>query len=261
MTLLRILTGAALATATGVWTARARLLSIVGSIVASGLGTLAVAAGDRWWPLLLGFFLPAAALSRWRRDAKHRRAGGVLDTTGPRTVTQVLANGGVFGVCALAEIVHPATGWAVAALGALSAAAADTWATEIGLAIGHPPRDIRTFRPVPPGTSGGVTLPGSLGMLAGAAAMGTVALLAGFDFWTTCAAAGGGVVGAFGDTLLGATIQGRAWCPACEALTERRIHGCGTATTPRHGWRFMTNDAVNAACTLLGAGAALLFAR
>ena len=57
---------------------------------------------------------------------------------------------------------------AAAALGALAASAADTWATEIGSLATRPPRSILTLRPVPAGTSGGVNLLGMLAMVAGA---------------------------------------------------------------------------------------------
>ena len=52
--------------------------------------------------------------------------------------------------------------------GALAAAAADTWATSIGSRSRSRPRLLVGWRPVPPGTSGGITLAGCAGALVGA---------------------------------------------------------------------------------------------
>jgi uncharacterized membrane protein len=142
-------------------------------------------------------------------------------------------------------------------MGALTAAASDTWATEVGIASGAIPWSWRSRGPVPPGTSGAVTLPGSLAMLAGALWMGTVAALAGFDLSAAVAGALGGVGGALCDTLLGATVQHRRWCPRCAALTERDTHSCGTRTVAHSGWRAMNNDLVNFLSTVAGAAIAV----
>ena len=112
-------------------------------------------------------------------------------------------------------------------LAALAAANADTWATEIGSALGGRPYDLRTGKPAPPGTSGAVSLPGTLAALAGAALIG---LFAGDGAgWGVVTAAGFG--GAFLDSLLGATVQAR-WP---DPLRPGRLHGAppGGAAGPR----------------------------
>jgi len=98
------------------------------------------------------------------------------------------------------------------ALAALAEAAADTVSSEVGQVIGGRPRMITTLRQVDPGTDGAVSLAGSLaGVLAAAivAVLGTLALQGDFAmFWVSCAAA---VFGLFFDSLLGATLERRAW--------------------------------------------------
>src|SRR5206468_12197817 len=82
---------------------------------------------------------------------------------GPRrTARQVVANGGVAAVAAVLG------SWPAAAA-AIAAAAADTWATEIGAFSPLPPRLITSGRRVTRGTSGGITVLGTLGRVAGAA--------------------------------------------------------------------------------------------
>lgn len=257
MTEARLLAIVALAGLAGVATWRFRMLSIVGSALAALLGVAALRAGDRWALLLLAFFLPATALSRWRRSAKARLTGGVLSPNATRTAIQVAANGGVFGLAALAAAAGVSSWPEIVGVAALSSAAADTWATEVGIGSGATPWSWRTRGPVPPGTSGAVTLPGTIAMCLGAAWMGTAAARAGFEPEAALLGALGGVGGALCDTLLGATVQHRRWCPRCEKLTERDVHDCHTPTVGRSGWRLMDNDAVNLLSTVAGAAIAL----
>ena len=256
MTEARLVASAVLAGLAGIATWRFRMLSIVGSALAAALGSVAVLAGNRWAVLLMAFFLPAIALSRWRRAAKARLAEGVLSPNATRTALQVAANGAVFGVAALAAVAG-APGWPeIVGVAALASAAADTWATEVGIGSGATPWSWRTRGPVPPGTSGAVTMPGTMAMCVGAAWMGTAAALAGFEAGVALVGALGGVGGALCDTLLGATVQHRRWCPRCEQLTERVVHDCHTPTVGQSGWRLMDNDLVNLVSTVVGAAIA-----
>jgi uncharacterized protein (TIGR00297 family) len=159
--------------------------------------------GWRGVVLLLAFFVSSNLLT-----TKHTR----------RNARQVVANGGVAALAALAG------SWAWFA-GALAAATADTWATEIGSHARTSPRLITNGTSVPAGTDGGMTLLGTLGGLAGAAMIAGVSFILGQRIPT--AVATGGVLGMLLDSLLGATLQGKV--------------------------RWMDNDAVNLAATLAGA--------
>ncbi|GJG85552.1 hypothetical protein tb265_07330 [Gemmatimonadetes bacterium T265] len=242
-----------------------------GSLVPSGaaaavaVGTVAMSAGWGWGALLIGFFGSSTALSRWRRDEKARRTGGVVAKGGARDAAQVLANGGAFAAAAAAGALAGrgprGAALAGAAAGALGAAAADTWATEVGTALGGAPRlvrgwDPRGWRPAPPGTSGAVTAEGTFGMLAGAAAVALAAGALGLGCAAAVGAFAGGVAGAAADTLLGAAAQERRWCDACGEATEQAVHArCGTPTRTTGGARGLDNDWVNVLCTLVGAAA------
>jgi uncharacterized protein (TIGR00297 family) len=155
-------------------------------------------------------------------------------------------------------VLSPSALWALGGVGALAGAAADTWATEIGTAVGGVPRTILGWRPVPAGTSGAVTVAGSVAMVAGACFIGTVAWLAGFDMRVAAAVSVGGIGGATADTILGATLQERRWCARCQVVTERRVHDCGRDTSRRGGWAGMDNDIVNLTSCVAGAVVALL---
>jgi uncharacterized membrane protein len=52
-------------------------------------------------------------------------------------------------------------------------------------------------------------------------------------------------------------VQSIYYCPTCQKETERHpLHTCGTATQPLRGWRWLDNDLVNFACSLMGAAVA-----
>ncbi len=180
---------------------------------------------------------------------------GVVEKGGARDAAQVLANGGVFALCALASALTPlpAASWlGAAALGALGAATADTWATEAGVLLGGTPRSLLGFASVPRGTSGAVSATGCVAMVAGAAFIAIVARSLGLTNLVPLVFAAG-IAGAMTDSLLGATLQERRWCASCEAATERRLHDCGAATSHAGGVRRLDNDLVNLAATMAGA--------
>ncbi len=255
----RAAAGLLLAAAVALVAWRGRALSWSGALAALLVGAASVAAGWSWGLLLLLYFALSVLLSRVRAAERERRTGDIVAKGGPRDAWQVVANGGVFAAGALLASVGEPSAWSAVALGALAAATADTWATEIGTLAGTPPRSILSLRRVPPGTSGGVSFPGSAAMLAGAlfvavtgAALSLSAPLA--------AVAAGGVAGALADSLLGATLQERRWCAVCSVGTERVVHGCGTTTVRGGGLPWLDNDAVNLAATVVGAAVAVLLA-
>ena len=208
--------------------------------------------------VLFAFFVTSVGFSYLGRKRKEQLVD--IPKGGPRNAWQVAANGGVATLCAgVAALMtrgtqpsHTAYALLWAFAGAYAAATADTWSTEIGSAYGGKPRSIVGFAPIAIGLSGGVTLLGSVAMIAGAAWIGFVFALplqSARAFWIVLL---GGVAGALVDSLLGATLQSTSFCPNCARPAETEMHACGTRTTPWRGVRWMTNDAVNAMATLSG---------
>ena len=241
---------------------RAGALSNSGAVAAALVGTAAVATGWRWGALLIVYFVTATMLSRFGRARKDQISSGLLEKSGARDATQVIANGGIFAASALlVSFGTPRFAFlmSAAAVGALATAAADTWATEIGTLVGGTPRSLLNLRPVPPGTSGGVSVAGSLAMVAGAAfiAFTAHAVTLTPDVGRMTAA---GLVGAMTDSLLGATLQERRWCDACDRPSERRVHDCGAPTRLAGGREWLDNDLVNLLATFVGATVAAMLA-
>ena len=255
----RALAGFVLAGAMAFAARTVRVLSTGGALAAVLVGTAAAIAGWPWATVLIVFFVTSSALSRFKHATREARIGRIVEKGNERDAVQVLANGGVFAAGALLATGTGESGWATAALGALAAATADTWATEVGTVIGGVPRSIVSLEPLPAGTSGGVTVAGTLASIAGAA------FIAGVSYFTGVGRASaavfiGGVLGALADSLIGGTVQERRWCDGCSEATERRTHYCGSATRVVGGVPGARNDFVNMVCTLVGAGVAAALA-
>ena len=247
--------GVALAATVAAAAWRARALTASGAIAAGLVGAATFGAGG--WPaaaVLFAFFVPSALLSK--AGSARKRAMTDTGKHGPRNARQVLANGGVAALCAVAST-NGNGAFAAAFAGAFAAAAADTWATEIGVLSSERPRSILTFRPVAAGLSGGVTIAGTLASIAGAIAVASTAALTGIAAFAPVAVAG--VAGSLVDSAIGAALQALRWCPRCERACETNPHACGTPTQLRRGLEWMDNDAVNLAATLTGAVVAASF--
>ena len=259
---------------------RARALSSDGAIAAVVVGTIVFGMGGPAWALLLlAFFISSTALTRWRAATKAA-AGEEVAKGGRRDAMQVLANGGVATLVAALAALRPDLALFPAFAGAIAAATADTWATEVGLLSRGLPRLITTGRRVSPGTSGGVTPLGTAAALAGGVFIGALAGVLVHLGWTGASHSVGDVVAAASattradagaaarialvtsaaallaalfDSLLGATVQAAYHCPRCNRTTERRVHRCGTRTTRTRGLAWIDNDAVNLGATAVGA--------
>lgn len=256
--LIRILAGLVLSVLIALGARRTGSLSTSGAIAAAAVGTIAVASGWAWGVLLIVYFVVTSLLSRFRRAEKERRTGGIVAKGGARDAAQVIANGGVFAALALAGQFDSMSyiNWATAAaIGALATSAADTWATEIGVLFGGTPHSILNLQAMHPGTSGGVSIVGTLASVAGAFFVAVTASALGLTN-ATIAIAVAGIAGAAADSVLGATVQERRFCHRCGLPSERRTHDCGASTALLGGEEWINNDVVNLFTTLIGAAVA-----
>ena len=201
--LLRLLVGFAGAVVVAFVARRVKVLTTDGAIAAATIGTIIYGFGG--WSmaaLLLLFFVSSGLLTRVQSHRKfhpeHRRG---------RSADQVLANGIVAALSAIWYGLSPSSAALSAYAGAIAASTADTWATEIGLLSPRPPRLITTWKVVPSGRSGAITLLGSAGGLAGA-----VLIAAAGSWWMPIQfgpVAIAGIAAMFIDSLTGARIEGR----------------------------------------------------
>lgn len=261
---------------------RARSLDESGALAAGILGSVVFGLGGVGWAVvLLTFFLSASALSKVFKPEKSAVARDFAKGS-RRDAGQVTANGGAGGLLALMFFLlvqfSPENKWLsplwVGFCASFAAANADTWATELGVLNPRRPVLISSFKRVPQGTSGGVSLVGTLAAMAGSVLVGFMAVLSIRAGWGPVGKlplweqflviTGAGILGGFVDSYLGATVQAVYTCPACETETERHpIHACGRATVLKRGLPWLNNDWVNAACTvsagLMGVLISILF--
>jgi len=262
--------GIVLSVLIGLFAYRRGALSKSGVAGAIIVGTAIFGFGGWTWGLvLIAFFVTSSLLSRYKESLKEKLAEKFAKGS-QRDIWQALANGGAGALIALAYLFYPQPVLLAAFVAAMATVNADTWATELGVLSRRPPRLLTTWRAVEVGTSGGVTLLGTLSALAGAlligcAAAGLLALESVFTeaqhvtFLLLPVAALGGLIGSLFDSLLGATVQAIYYCPACDKETEKTLHGCGTPTRRVRGWAWLDNDMVNFLSSLAGAliGAAM----
>lgn len=260
----QLVIGLLLGVAIGVLAWRAGALTGNGAATAALTGGLIFGLGGLpWAALLLIFFVTSSGLSRAFRQNKQLVVEKYAKGSN-RDWAQVLANGGAGALLVVCHAIFPEETWPwLAFAGTMAAVNADTWATELGILNRTPPRLITTGKVVEQGTSGGVSLLGYLAVVAGSLVIAIAALALNATprpAGLLAAVSLAGVLGSSFDSLLGATRQAIYWCPACQKETERHPqHTCGALTSHHRGWRWMTNDLVNFAASLVGALSAVLF--
>lgn len=186
-----------------------------GAVTRSGVAAgmmigIAVYLGAGWegWTLLFATLACAVITSRigWQRK---QTLGIAEEREGRRGAGNALANCLLAAVAAIVAITSPyqALAW-LAFVTALTAGAADTVASEIGKAWGRRTLLVVGFRPVPPGTSGAVSVEGTLANIVaaiGLAALGaTLGLIPAAMIPMVVVSA---LAGAFVESALGATLE------------------------------------------------------
>lgn len=273
--------GLALSSLIGYAGYRKKALAPSGVLGAMVVGTLIFGYGGWVWGLvLITFFILSSALSYYKGAAK-KELSEKFEKGARRDFSQALANGGAGALIAVVFAYLIRDPFMVAAFtGAMATVNADTWATEIGVLSKKPPRLITTGKIVEPGTSGGISLLGTLATTAGGLIIGIA--IAGFSLldgalggasyaqaglatpWELLlflpAATFGGLLGSLCDSFLGATVQAIYYSPNRKKETEKKIDADGSPNQHLRGWIWLNNDWVNFLSSIAGAaGAAILW--
>ncbi len=254
---IQLLLGFLLAVFVSYFAYRIHSLSRGGAIAATFVGTIVFGLGGWQWAIvLLAFFITSSALSRLFKDRK-RSANEKFSKGSERDAGQVLGNGGLATAFVMLNTIFPHQPWTWIGFAAtLASVNADTWATELGTLNSNLPHLITDLRKrVEAGTSGGVSLWGTLAALLGASVVGVfAALLYPTDHWSLfLLITFSGLFGSLFDSFLGATAQAMYFCPKDQKETEKHpLHTCGTETIHLRGWKWLNNDWVNFACGAAG---------
>jgi uncharacterized protein (TIGR00297 family) len=234
----RLILGLAVNAAIAALAWKARSIDRAGALSAIVIGTLITAAlGLAGLAVMVAFFVVGSGVTRLGYRVKAAR-GIAQEKGGARGWRNAWANGGV--AAALALMAGFTAGetralFVLAYAAAVATAAADTCSSEIGKAYGRRTFLITTFRPVPPGTEGAVSLEGTLGGLAGGAVIAAVGAMGGLysPAWAIAVAAAG-LLGSLAESVIGTVAERRGW---------------------------LDNDLLNALNTAIGAGIVILAAK
>jgi len=240
---------------------KARSLNKSGAVAAAFTGTIIFGVGGwQWAILLLTFFITSSALSRAFKNRKAKLEEK-FSKGHERDAGQVFGNGGIATLFAALHFFYPNEIWVWAAFAAsLAAVNADTWATELGVLNPNPPRMITNLtKVVEKGTSGGISLVGTLASLAGSALIAFLASLLTGNWSLFLIVSIAGLAGSLFDSFLGGTVQAMYYCPTDKKETEKHpLHTCGTETVHLRGWTWLDNDIVNFSCGAFGVVVSLL---
>ena len=183
---------------------------------------------------LLAFFTSSSVATRYKAEDKKKIEGQAFKEGGQRNWVQVFCNGGVaFQVCLMHVLAvgigldigidfsghYKASVLGCAYLGAISCCNGDTWASELGSVLSRTdPYLLTTWKKVPKGTNGGISIEGLICSFLGGTFVGTFYFLA---LCLVCSSTtlpnnqvriillGGlsGLAGSLIDSFLGATFQ------------------------------------------------------
>ncbi len=230
-----------------------KALTLDGALITGVMGMLILGLGGVQYLLpILVFFGTSSLLTKLIHGKSNVKAGESRDGF------QVLANGGLASLIVVLSYLKivPIDLYPIY-LAVLAVVNSDTWSTEIGSLSRTDPRSILLFRKVPKGTSGAISLIGTLGGILGSFLIATVGLGYGYPWSTILIVTVVGVLGNLLDSVLGATVEVRYRCQECGGLFDVEVH-CNLPTVFSGGLRWFNNNWVNFSASLAGGALAIL---
>ena len=216
-----------------------------GSLLSFIMGSILFGLGSWQYTLpILVFFISSSGLSKIGKNRKQV-VEKFYQKSSQRDFYQVLANGGVPVTIFIVILLSGQSHLYALYLVSIAAATADTWATELGIFSRKDPFLITDLRSVKPGTSGAISIPGSLASIAASILIACSGFLFIYFSWdnffiiTLC-----GFSGSIIDSFLGATMQGQYECNLCKKRTENDKH-CNISANLIRGKKWLDNDIVN----------------
>jgi uncharacterized protein (TIGR00297 family) len=177
-----------------------KALDLFGSIFMIIMGVIIIFTAGANWLMLIFIFLILGLIST-KYKHQYKKDIGVYE--GTRSLKNVISNG-------IVPFVMAAFGNYGGFIGSIATATADTLASEVGVL--EQPRLITTFKKVPPGTDGGISIVGTAAGIIGAGIIGVSAYILGIfpdPLVTLKISIIAGTVGCFVDSILGAVLERR----------------------------------------------------
>ncbi len=223
----------------------ARLLTASGAFAAFAVGCFTVLGLGLKGLVILALFFASSSFWSKIKSVNKKKAEEMLVKGSRRDWQQVIANGGLAALSSALYFTTDNNLWLLGFCICNAAANSDTWASEIGSMSKSKPFFIKTFKRVERGTSGAISLLGTIASILGSFIIAITSYylfaLSGEEFlFILILGFSGNVV----DTLLGAFVQAGYTCPSCGMQTEKVFH-CGQKTKLMKGFSFFNNDTVN----------------
>jgi len=176
-----------------------------------------------------------------RKKSEQRKAIQIIANVG--TGTLVLLLGTVFNLTAESFFIYAAV---------MATSLADSMASGIGVLNRKDPVSILTFKAIPKGYSGGVSILGTIASLFGSFVIAFLYSLFSHDLVLSLYVLLSGFLGCIFDSFLGAAVQGKYICSVDKKYTEKSIcHGKPAMLTS--GYRWIDNNIVNLGNNLFAA--------
>lgn len=220
---------------------RFKSITVNGMVAALLTAVTLYALGGAWVGVsLLLFFIMGSGISKIKNENK-KRAEERQESSGARNWKQVIANSLPACILLWVSMLMPHKEiYILLSFGVFSAAAADTFSSEIGMLGSGKVVSILTGKPVAKGVSGGVSLLGFAAAIVGSALL---AIPAGIQYgiWGYMFVAVLGVLGCVIDSVIGASFQ-RRFLHADGELKDAPVY---PKQKPDAGLSWVSNNAVN----------------
>ncbi len=217
-----------------------KMLSVDGAIAAALMGFFLFLFGGFLALLPIGFFFLSGSLlsklhGQLSKDAKQGK---------PRNYIQVLCNGGIYSILMIPDFIPHGLHLAFISI---AVSTSDTWSSEIGSRFRWRHVNPLTFKAMPVGVSGAITLPGTLAGLLGSFSIGVLVYFAfSVELITAFYVSVFGFLGMYLDSILGYLFQAKYKTQSGEieedASTESKLIS---------GFKGINNDAVNVVSNLI----------
>ncbi|MHA1686521.1 MAG: DUF92 domain-containing protein [Candidatus Heimdallarchaeaceae archaeon] len=226
-----------------------------GAIAGVYFGMIILGVGS--WPMGVAygtFFVLGSIITFVGKKRKEKIVSEFEKGSTARDSIQVLVNSIVPAVIILLSILMPLNVMLVIALSAIAVSLADTMGTEVGTLSESSPRLAhKPWKKSEKGSPGAISITGLIGSAIGALIISIAGFLTIFvisgnypqsSFLAATCVFIGGFMGAYLDSIFGATIQRMNKCVICSKVVETDTH-CGSPTRYYHGAKWINNDINN----------------